>query len=135
MCSGVSGRCRKTRAPSSTTTGTVTEVGQVADTSSGVATFPVTISFTDTTGDFNAGATVQVDITYAEVTDVVQVPSFAVTTSGGTSTVTVSVDGEEQPRTVEAGNLDDRRFRRKFVVDRHLRRHREGLRHRGLRPA
>ena len=48
----------------------------MADASSGVASYPVTVAFSDTSGDYNAGATVSVDITYAEVDDAVQVPSW-----------------------------------------------------------
>ncbi|QXC61030.1 biotin/lipoyl-binding protein [Aquihabitans sp. G128] len=73
--------------------GIVTEVGKVADASSGVASYPVTVAFSDTTGDFHAGATATVAITYAEVADAIQVPTRAVTTADGTSTVTVDADG------------------------------------------
>jgi macrolide-specific efflux system membrane fusion protein len=96
-----------TRADAARATGTVTEVGQVASASSGVATFPVTVSFDDSSGNFNAGASVQVAITYAQATDVVQVPSQAVTTSNGTSTVTVSADGTTETRTVTTGLTAD----------------------------
>ena len=66
--------------------------------------YPVTVAFTDRRGDYNVGATVTVDITYAQVEDVVQVPSFAVTTTNGTSTVTVSTDdGKKETRTVTTG--------------------------------
>ncbi len=84
--------------------GLVTEVGTVADASSGVASYPVTVMFSDTSGDFNVGATVTVDITYAEVTDAVQVPSFAVTTNtDGTSSVQVKTDSGTETRTVTTG--------------------------------
>lgn len=83
--------------------GTVTEVGAVADASSGVASYPVTVAFTDTTGDYHPGATATVTITYAQVENVVQVPAFAVTTTNGTSTVTVSADGKKETRAVTTG--------------------------------
>jgi macrolide-specific efflux system membrane fusion protein len=87
-----------------TVTGEVTEVGTIADASSGVASYPVTVAFHDDSGDFNVGATVSVDITIAEVADVVQIPSFAVTTSNGASTVTVSDDnGHQETREVTTG--------------------------------
>jgi macrolide-specific efflux system membrane fusion protein len=92
-----------TVAGSSTGTGTVTEVGQIADASSGVASYPVTVAFADDTGTFNVGATVQVDITIAQVQDVVQVPTFAVATTNAGSTVTVSANGKESTRTVTTG--------------------------------
>jgi multidrug efflux pump subunit AcrA (membrane-fusion protein) len=84
-------------------TGQVTKVGAVASASSGVATYPVTVAFTDTSGDYHAGATATVEITYAQKNDVVQVPVFAVTTTNGTSTVTVSKDGKTETRTVTTG--------------------------------
>jgi macrolide-specific efflux system membrane fusion protein len=79
-------------------------VGQVADASSGVASYPVTITFTDATGTYHAGATASVDITYGQKADVVQVSSRAVTTTNGTSTVTVRTAGaEDEVRTVTTG--------------------------------
>jgi membrane fusion protein, macrolide-specific efflux system len=84
-------------------TGQVTEVGQIADASSGVASYPVTVAFSDDSGDYNVGATVSVDITYAEVKDAIQVPRFAISTTDGASTVTVSNDGKEETRTVTTG--------------------------------
>jgi multidrug efflux pump subunit AcrA (membrane-fusion protein) len=91
----------------SSVTGLVTEVGKVADASSGVASYPVTITFTDTTGDFNPGATASVDVTYAQKADVVQVSTRAVTTADGTSTVEVDADGKAggktETRTVTTG--------------------------------
>ena len=45
-----------------TATGTVTEVGEVADASSGVAKYPVTVSFDADTSDFYVGSTVTGDI-------------------------------------------------------------------------
>jgi multidrug efflux pump subunit AcrA (membrane-fusion protein) len=87
----------------STATGTVTEVGQIADASSGVASYPVTVAFTDDTGTFNVGATVQVDSAIAQVTDANPVPTFAITTDGTTSTVTVVADGKRSTREVTTG--------------------------------
>jgi macrolide-specific efflux system membrane fusion protein len=80
------------------------EVGTVADASSGVASYPVTVAFSDTSGDYNVGANVTVEITYAEVTDAVQVPAFAVTTNtDGTSSVKVKTDSGTETRTVTTG--------------------------------
>jgi multidrug efflux pump subunit AcrA (membrane-fusion protein) len=83
--------------------GLVTKVGTVADASSGVAEYPVTVTFVDDSGDYNVGATVSVDIVYEEVEDAVQVPSFAVTTTDGTSTVTVQDGDSTETRTVTTG--------------------------------
>jgi multidrug efflux pump subunit AcrA (membrane-fusion protein) len=84
--------------------GFVSEVGTVADASSGVASYPVTVAFADTSGDYNVGASVTVEITYAEVDDAVQVPSFAVSTAtDGSSTVEVKTDNGTETRTVTTG--------------------------------
>lgn len=96
-----------TATPTTTTDGVeglVTEVGSVADASSGVASYPVTVAFADTSGDYNVGANVTVEITYAEVEDAVQVPAFAVTTgTDGTSTVQVKTATGTETRTVTTG--------------------------------
>jgi len=84
-------------------TGEVTELSTIADASSGVASYPVTVSFTDDSGDFQAGASVLVEITYAEKTDAVMVPVLAVSNSNGTSTVTVDNDSKRETRTVTTG--------------------------------
>jgi len=79
-------------------------VAQIASASSGVATYPVTVTFSDTSGDFNAGANVQVDVAVQQATKGVLVPSFAVTTgSDGTSTVTVRTSHGDETRTVTTG--------------------------------
>jgi multidrug efflux pump subunit AcrA (membrane-fusion protein) len=83
--------------------GEVTEVGAMADASSGVASYPVTVAFTDDSGDHNVGATVMVEITYDEREDVVQVPAMAVTTADGTSTVTVRSDDGDEESAVDTG--------------------------------
>jgi multidrug efflux pump subunit AcrA (membrane-fusion protein) len=103
--SGTNGSATQSQAASGSTpaTGQVTEVSTIADASSGVASYPVTVEFTDDTGSFNVGATVEMAITIAEEEDVVQVPAFAVTTEDGSSTVTVSEDGKEETREVTTG--------------------------------
>ena len=63
----------------------------------------MTVSFTDQSGTFNPGATVDVVITYAEKQNAVQVPTLAITTSNGASTVTVSKNGSTESRTVTTG--------------------------------
>ena len=83
--------------------GTVTEIGVVADASSGVAKYPVQVSFTDSSGGYNSGAKVDVKITYAQKQNAVEVPTFAVSTQNGASTVTVSKNGAKETRTVTTG--------------------------------
>jgi multidrug efflux pump subunit AcrA (membrane-fusion protein) len=88
-------------------TGTVTAVSKVADASSGVATYPVTIAFDSTDADFSVGTTVTGAITVDQRENVIQVPSIAVTTTSGGSTVTVARDGTTtgptEVRTVATG--------------------------------
>ena len=88
-------------------TGTVTEVGAVASASSGVATYPVTVTFDTDSKDVYVGSTVTAAITTTERKNVLQVPSQAVTTANGTSTVLVATngkaDGPTETRTVTVG--------------------------------
>jgi multidrug efflux pump subunit AcrA (membrane-fusion protein) len=84
-------------------TGTVTSVGTVADTSSGVANYPVVVSFTDTSGGYSPGANVQVTIAYAQKQNVVEVPTLAVTTTADGSTVTVVNNGTKETRSITTG--------------------------------
>ena len=57
-----------------TATGTVTDVAKVADASSGVATYPVTVTFTADANDFFVGSTVTAAIVTNTRTNVLQVP-------------------------------------------------------------
>lgn len=101
-----SGSTTTTTAPAASTDGAaglVTEVGKVADASSGVSTYPVTVSFRDTSGTYNVGASVTVAITHRKVTGAVQVPSLAVTTTDGQSTVQVKTSTGTEARVVETG--------------------------------
>jgi multidrug efflux pump subunit AcrA (membrane-fusion protein) len=75
-------------------TGTVTDVAQVASASSGVATYPVTVAFTETSNQIDIGTTVTGAIATNVRQNVLQVPILAVTTSNGTSTVTVATKGK-----------------------------------------
>jgi multidrug efflux pump subunit AcrA (membrane-fusion protein) len=86
------------------TTGEVTDVGAIADASSGVASYPVEITFSGSGDDFHVGATATVEIVYDKIADAVQVPTMAVTTTDGQATVIVTDDsGNEETRQVETG--------------------------------
>jgi multidrug efflux pump subunit AcrA (membrane-fusion protein) len=64
--------------------GTVKEVGLVAETSSsGAATFPVTVSVTGSQTGLYSGTTADVSIIVKQVTNVLTVPTLALSTSGG----------------------------------------------------
>ncbi len=93
---------------SGSASGLVTEIGKVADASSGVASYPVTVVFNDTSGSFNVGATVTVEISYDQIDDAITVPVRAVSTEGSTSTVTVRPSGadnsaKDEKRSVTTG--------------------------------
>jgi multidrug efflux pump subunit AcrA (membrane-fusion protein) len=84
--------------------GYVSEVGTMADASSGVASYPVTVVFADASGAYNVGANVTVDIAYEEVADAIQVPSLVVSTAtDGTATVEVKTGAGTETRTVTTG--------------------------------
>jgi multidrug efflux pump subunit AcrA (membrane-fusion protein) len=102
----------QTQSTGASATGKVTEVAQVADTSSGVAQYPVTIAFTASAEDFYVGSNVTGSITTKTRTNVLQVPVRAVTTAtDGTTTVEVAVDGtadgKSETRTVKTGLTSD----------------------------
>jgi multidrug efflux pump subunit AcrA (membrane-fusion protein) len=89
-------------------TGAVSSVSTVADASSGVASYPVVVTFNDSSGSFNVGATVQVDITIKQIENAVQVPVAAITPSpDGSSTVTVRSANGDATRTVTTGITSD----------------------------
>jgi membrane fusion protein, macrolide-specific efflux system len=85
-------------------TGTVASIGLVADTSSGVATFPVVIDVTGTPPGLFAGASASVSITYKQVADALVVPTAALIGGpSGQSTVQLMVNGHQVTRTVTTG--------------------------------
>jgi len=104
---GGGGATTPTTTPTSTAaaaTGKVTSVGAIATASSGIATFPVVVTITGDPPGFNAGASATVEITYKQLANVIQVPSFAVTQTGGAATVTVQdAKGRQTKRTVTTG--------------------------------
>lgn len=90
-------------APAASATGTVTSVGVIASSTSGVATFPVVVTIAGTPSGFYAGATAQVTIIYQELPGVLQVPTLAVSRSAGQSFLTVSVGGRRIQRPIMTG--------------------------------
>jgi multidrug efflux pump subunit AcrA (membrane-fusion protein) len=84
--------------------GTVASIGLTADTSSGVATFPVVIDVTGTPSGLYAGASASITITYHKVADALAVPAAAVLLGpGGKTVVHVMVNGHQVTRTVTTG--------------------------------
>jgi len=84
--------------------GTVSEIGQVAETSnSGAATYPVTIKITGEQKALYAGTSADVSIVVKQLDDVLTVPTLAVTTDDGVTYVQ-KVDGSKVTKTrIEIG--------------------------------
>ena len=85
--------------------GTVTAVGLVAEaSSSGAATFPVTVVVTGAQPKLYAGTSATVSIITKQVTDVLAVPAMALHTSGSTTYVEKLVGGKQVRATVKIGD-------------------------------
>ncbi|MDR1432201.1 MAG: HlyD family efflux transporter periplasmic adaptor subunit [Propionibacteriaceae bacterium] len=86
--------------------GKVTEVGIVATSSSdGSATFPVTVELSGKHPELYSGTSADAAITVAEASDVLTVPTAAITNTDGKTQVILSVDGEQSPREVTIGRV------------------------------
>jgi macrolide-specific efflux system membrane fusion protein len=84
--------------------GTVTSVGLVAETSSsGAATFPVTVTLTGPHPHLYAGTSATVSIITRQVSNVLAVPAVALHTSGSMTYVEKLVNGKQVRTTVNVG--------------------------------
>jgi multidrug efflux pump subunit AcrA (membrane-fusion protein) len=83
--------------------GTVSTIGVIATSTSGVATFPVTIAVTGSPKGLYAGSSATVAIIVKEVADAVTVPTAAIRTEGGTTVVSKLVDGAAVTTPVQVG--------------------------------
>ncbi|MCB2177530.1 MAG: HlyD family efflux transporter periplasmic adaptor subunit [Actinomycetales bacterium] len=84
--------------------GTVSEIGLLSTSSSGVAAYPVTIDVTGSPEGVHDGVSADVSIVYERRTDVLTVPSAAVRTVDGSSVVlTKDAEGNEVETPVEVG--------------------------------
>ena len=83
--------------------GRVASIGLIANTSSGVATFPVVIDVTGTPSGLYAGASATVSIIYNQLTNVLAVPAAAVGFSGGKTVVYTIVHGHRVAKDVTTG--------------------------------
>lgn len=88
---------------SATVFGTVSSVGVIATTSSGVASFPVTVAVTGSPTRLYAGGTASVSIIVKEVSDALVVPTAAITTVDGKTVVTQVKNGEPLSSPVALG--------------------------------
>lgn len=83
--------------------GTVSSVSVLSSSSSGSATYPVTIAVTGSPSGLHDGASATVAIVYRQVSNVLTVPTLAVHRSGTTSYVYVSKNGAKAKQTVTTG--------------------------------
>ena len=84
--------------------GTVASVGLAADTSSGVARFPVVVDVAASPSGLYAGAAATLSIIYRQLTDVLAVPAAAVSPGpGGQSVVQVMENGHQAAKDVTTG--------------------------------
>lgn len=89
--------------PGVTADGKVTQIQPVAATSNNVVQYPVTISFSKVPKQVRLGQTTTVEVAVGQADDVVTVPSTAISTSGGTSAVTLLRNGRQVRTPVEVG--------------------------------
>jgi multidrug efflux pump subunit AcrA (membrane-fusion protein) len=92
-----------TLADGSVTSGTVTSVGLVASSTSGVASFPVTVTVTGTPTGLYAGSVLPVVVVTKTVPDALAVPVGALHRTSSGTTVTVDKNGTRTTRTVSTG--------------------------------
>ncbi|HEY0537395.1 MAG TPA: HlyD family efflux transporter periplasmic adaptor subunit [Actinoallomurus sp.] len=83
--------------------GKVSAIDQTSTTSNNVVQYGVTVTLTDPPGDLRIGATATVQVTTASAENVLLVPTAAVRTAGGRSTVTVLSGGKQVAKVVQAG--------------------------------
>lgn len=84
--------------------GTVSEIGLLSSSTGGVAAYPVVIDVTGSPEHLHDGESVSASIIYERRTDVLTVPSAAVTTEDGESVVTQEgADGEQVTTVVTVG--------------------------------
>jgi macrolide-specific efflux system membrane fusion protein len=90
-----------------TASGRVTAIDTTSTTSNNVVQYGVTITLTSRPPGVRLGQTASVEVTVASATNVLYVPSAAVRTAGGQSTVTVLQNGRQVAKTVQIGIKGD----------------------------
>ena len=93
--------------PGTRATGKVTSIDQTATTSNNVVQYGVAVALTDPPKGLRIGATGTVQVTTAQAADALIVPSAAVRTAGGRSTVIVMRNGRQVPTLVQIGIQGD----------------------------
>lgn len=85
----------------------VTDIGAVGTVSGGVANFTVTAVLTDVDSSVRPGMTASANIVTQQVSDVLLVPNYAITTLGNQKVVYVLANSQVSPVTVTAGLTSD----------------------------
>ncbi|MFI6514061.1 efflux RND transporter periplasmic adaptor subunit [Spirillospora sp. NPDC050679] len=93
--------------PGVSAAGRVTAIGPSPTTSDNVVKYPATITLDDKPSGVRLGQTATAEITVGRAEDALYVPSAAVRTAGGQSTVTVLRDGRRDTVRVETGVKGD----------------------------
>ncbi|HEY4408358.1 MAG TPA: biotin/lipoyl-binding protein [Acidimicrobiia bacterium] len=88
-------------------TGTVSELDTVSTVVSNVVTYNSLISFDSVPAAVKPGMTANVSVITASKDNVVSVPSAAISSTGGQSTVTVRVNGKDEVQNVQTGLKGD----------------------------
>ena len=83
--------------------GLVNSIGIVASSSSGTSAFPVVISVTGSPAGLYAGSTATVSIIYKQLSNVLVVPTLAVTRNNGSAYVTLDKNGVKSQHVVTVG--------------------------------
>jgi membrane fusion protein, macrolide-specific efflux system len=87
--------------------GKVTAIDQTSTTTNNVVQYGVTVTLTDPPKGLRIGATATVQVTTASAENVLYVPTAAVRTAGGQSSVTVLSGGKQVPKIVQTGTQGD----------------------------
>ncbi|GII88350.1 secretion protein HlyD [Sphaerisporangium siamense] len=93
--------------PGVTASGKVTRIDPVAQTSDNVVQYAATISLSDVPATVRLGQTASVQVVVAKADDALTVPTSAIRTAGGQSTVTVLENGRQVAKRVEVGVKGD----------------------------
>jgi macrolide-specific efflux system membrane fusion protein len=89
--------------PDTPIAGKVISADLTPTTTNNIVQFGVSLSLTQPPAGLRPGQSASVSITVARADDALAVPSAAVRTVGGTSTVTVLTNGQEESRTIQVG--------------------------------
>lgn len=93
--------------PNTTVPGRVTALAPTSTTVSNVVTYEETISLTNPPPTVKLGMTAQVNVVVSSKTNVLEVPTSAITTTGRVSTVTVLRNGKQTVENVTTGLKGD----------------------------